>query len=217
MYRHILFDFDGTLFDPGDGIVECVRLTLLDLGIDVRDQDLLRKFVGPPLNESFSVLCGLSAQQSEWAKRRYREHFIQHGIPKARPYPGIIGLLSRLRQRGVGLYIASSKQEQILRMIVERHGLADWFYGIYGDLDEGTHSQSKGEIIARVLREQRLDKEGCVMVGDRKFDIIGARENGLDCIAVGFGYGNRQEFSMYEPNYMVEDVESLAALLEGRE
>lgn len=209
-----MFDFDGTLFDPGDGIMECARLTLLDLGMDVRDRELLRKFVGPPLSESFSKLCGLSAEQSEWAKRRYREYFVREGVQKAIPYPGMIELLYSLKQRGRRLFVASSKQERILKQIIAQNGWTDCFEKIYGDPDDAAVSLEKGEIIAKIIDEQGLLKTDCVMVGDRKYDVIGAREAGIDCIAVGFGYGTRQEFAQYQPNYMVESVKELRALLE---
>ncbi len=190
MKKTILFDLDGTLTDSGEGIINCAILALEHFGLPVPSRDAMRVFVGPPLHESF-INHGVPADQAEEAVRIYRSRYIPVGKYENIPYPGIREMLEALKSEGHTLCVATSKPEGMSVDILEHFDLAKYFDHICGATMDTSRS-SKEAVIAYLL-EQNGRSDNMVMVGDTKFDIIGAKAHGIPAIGVSWGYGEIQD------------------------
>ena len=190
MKKTILFDLDGTLTDSGEGIINCAALALEHVGLPVPSREELRVFVGPPLHESFQRF-GVPAERTDEAIRVYRSRYIPTGMFENTPYPGIQDLLKALKNEGYTLYVATSKPEEMSVTILERFGLAPYFDRICGASTDTSRS-TKDAVIAYLL-EQSGAKEDMVMVGDTKYDVLGANAHGIPAIGVSWGYGSVEE------------------------
>ena len=209
---NILFDLDGTLTDPKVGITKSVAHALKYFGINVTDLDSLCKFIGPSLGYSFSEFYGFDDKMCEKAIEVYREYFSVTGKFENEVYDGIDSMLSVLKERGHRLFVATSKPEVFAIDILKHFGLYEYFDRVCGIPLSG-EGMTKAEVIAQVIDEYALDKSECIMVGDRFYDSEGAHENGIPCIGVLYGYGNREEFEKENTEYITETVESLTELL----
>ncbi|MCC2652482.1 MAG: family hydrolase [Microvirga sp.] len=186
-----LFDLDGTLTDPKAGITRSVQYALDRLGRPVPEADELTWMIGPPLIAGFTELLGGTDEVQE-AVRLYRERYGDVGLFENEVYAGIPSLLQNLHERGVRLYVATSKLHIFARRILDHFELSRFFIEIYGsELDN--RNADKRDLIRHILEQERFDPAGAVMIGDRKHDAIGARTNGLASIGVTWGYGSRQE------------------------
>ena len=192
MQKTILFDLDGTLTDSGEGIINCVIYALERFRLPIPSRESLRYFVGPPLHESF-IKQGVPADRAEEAVAVYRERYIPIGKFENTPYPGIRELLEALRLEGHKLYVATSKPEQMSIDILEHFDLAKYFDMICGATMD-TSRTNKEAVIAYLL-EQNGRTDNIVMVGDTKFDVIGAKAHGIPCIGVSWGYGSVSELA----------------------
>ncbi len=211
--RYILFDLDGTLTDPGPGITRSVQYALRSYGIDEPDLTKLYPFIGPPLKDSFMKYYGFSEEKAMEAIWRYREYFTAKGIFENRVYEGIPQMLEMLKKDGRILLIATSKPEDFAVQIVRHFDLEKYFDLICGASMDEVRTR-KGEIIGCALNAARIaDGREAVMVGDREHDVLGARENGLDCIGVLFGYGSRKELEEVNAYRIVETAAELGAVL----
>jgi len=190
-----LFDLDGTLTDPQDGIVNSIAFALQKLGLPAQERSLLATFIGPPLRDSFAQVLGLNAEQVEQAIAAYREYFAERGIFENRLYDGILELLQRLQAEGIPMAIATSKPTVYAEKIAAHFGFVQYFDYIAGANLDGTR-ECKGEVIAHAL-EQLQPSPGTqiFMIGDRKHDILGAQEHDLQSIGVLWGYGSREELT----------------------
>lgn len=208
-YSTILFDLDGTLTDPAEGIVNSILYALEKMGIEETDREKLLPFIGPPLAESFRVYYGFSQDEATRAVTYYREYYADKGIFENRLYPGIPEFLAALNQAGATVALATSKPEVYAEQILQHFGIASQFDFIGVSLLNGQRVQ-KGEVIAYVLSALPARSENSVlMVGDRKHDVIGARENGLPCAGVLFGYGGREELTEAGAVYLADSVHAL--------
>ena len=190
--KYVLFDLDGTLTDPGEGITNSVAYSLKKYGIDVPDRTVLYPFIGPPLYESYEVFYGFSHEQAEEAVEFYREYYRDKGIFENLVYDGIPETLSALRDKGYKLVLATSKPEQFALRILRHFDLDGYFTVIAGADMEGNRVK-KSDVIAHALALCGASPEECIMVGDREHDVNGAAEFGIPCIGVLFGYGSREE------------------------
>ena len=212
--KNVLFDLDGTLTDPAEGITNALMHAQRRLGRAVSRREELYVFIGPPLIETFMSEWGLTRAEAEQALVYYREHFATKGLFENVPYPGIAACLEGLRAAGLRLYVATSKPEPLSLRILEHFGLLPYFEAVAGStLDE--QRTKKGEVIAYALETYHLDPSETVMVGDRKHDVIGARENGIPCIGVLYGYGSREELTEAGAAALVADVDELSAWLKS--
>jgi phosphoglycolate phosphatase len=179
----------------------------------VPERKELYRFIGPTLAESFGEFCGLTGEDIDRAIALYREYYRPFGIHQNLLYDGIEQVLCRLHDAGKTLLVATSKPEPFAREILEGFGLAGYFTYIAGaSFDESRGD--KAEVIAYALESAGITAgENVVMVGDRKYDVIGARQHGLDCIAVLSGYGNRQEFKQAGARYILDHVNQVADFL----
>lgn len=214
-HQVLLFDLDGTLTDPKVGITKSIQYALTQFGINETDLATLTSFIGPPLTESFHKHYGLDAAQAVQAVLFYREYFTNGGMYENAVYPGIVNLLTALAAQGKRLLVATSKPTVFAEQILAHFRLDTYFEQIIGSNLDGTRT-TKTEIIAYALAEMPTDiRHTAIMIGDRKHDICGARDNGLPSIAVGYGYGTLDELVAATPMYLVHTVEQLAKLLQG--
>jgi phosphoglycolate phosphatase len=190
---HLLFDLDGTVVDPREGITRSIAYALDKLGRPTPTEQALTAYIGPPLGEVFrSLLCTRDPGLIQNAVAAYRERFSDMGIVENRVYPGIEEALASLAARGFRLSIATSKPRVYAERIVQHHNLARYFNGVFGPTLADIH-ESKGAVIRRVLQNASCAAAMAVMIGDRKEDVVGARENGINAIGVTWGYGTREE------------------------
>lgn len=212
-YPYILMDLDGTVTDPMTGITRCVQYALKHWGIEENELQKLCGFIGPPLSDAFQEFYGFTKEQAEEAILKYRERFVRIGMYENKVYPGMAKMLSKLKDEGKKVMLATSKPEGFARKILEHFRLAPYFDYIGGATLDGSRSHKK-EVIAYVLETCRInDRAGVVMVGDRKYDIEGARQLGLDTIGVTYGYGSRKELEEAGADRIVDSVEELGYYL----
>lgn len=211
MYNTILFDLDGTLTDPKEGITRCVQYALKSFGIEEPDINNLTRFIGPPLKDSFMEYYGFDEDKSKVAIEKYRERFSTVGVFENGVYDGIKDMLEELRKMGKILAIATSKPEIYAEKILEKYELRSYFKVVVGSELDGTRS-NKADVIQEVFKQLRLTEEeklGTIMVGDRKHDIAGAKACGIHSIGVRFGYAEEDELRLAGAEYIVENVNQL--------
>lgn len=221
MYNYILFDLDGTLTDPKLGITSSVQYALRALGIEEPSLDRLEPFIGPPLADSFREFYGLNEEQIVTAIARYRERFNNQGIYENEIYPGIADMLAVLKAGGKKLSIASSKPTQFVERILDYFDIRIYFDVIVGSNMDGTRSK-KEEVVEEALRQMLpagmtpAEKKAAVaMVGDRRFDIEGAKEHGITSVGVSFGYAQEGELAQAGADFIVDTVDDLLEVLNG--
>ena len=190
MKKTILFDLDGTLTDSGEGIINCAVYALERLGLPIPSREALRVFVGPPLHETFQKF-GVSADQAAEAVSIFRSRYIPIGIFENAPYPHICELLEELKSSGHTLYVATSKPEPMAIKILTHFDMAKYFDKICGATMDTTRV-TKEDVISYLL-SQCSSVENAIMVGDTKYDIIGAKAHGIPAVGVSWGYGDVQE------------------------
>lgn len=210
MEKAILFDLDGTLTDSGEGIINCVIMVLEHYGCPIPSREELRVFVGPPLGESF-VKHGVPEDQADAAIALYRTRYVPIGAYENTPYDGIREVLEKLKAAGHKLFVATSKPEGMSVKILEHFDLAKYFDRICGATLDGSRS-SKEAVIAYLL-EQNGRTDNMVMVGDTKFDIIGAKAHGIPAIGVSWGYGKVEEMEAAGAAAIVHSMEELLQIL----
>ena len=191
-FQNILFDLDGTIINSEVGVTSCVVYALKKFGIEETDRAVLRKFLGPPLGDSFMRFYGFDAEKAEKAVAYYRERYVPIGVHENEVYDGIFDLLESLKAAGKRIYIATSKPEHFAKGILAELGLDKYFDGVYGStLDESRNTKDK--VLAYAIEEIDLDRSDSVMVGDRYHDVEGAIANRLPCIGVLYGFGDSAE------------------------
>lgn len=212
-YEVILFDLDGTLTDPKVGITKAVQHALTYYDIHVRDLDDLEKFIGPPLADSFKEYYSFDCIAANKAVEYFREYFSTKGIYENQIYPNITKLLAELKKKGKVLALATSKPTVFAKKVLEHFAIDSYFTIIVGSNLDGTRV-SKTEIIKHVFSELKIQEtENVLMVGDRKYDVIGAKENNIDVVGVTYGYGSYEELKESESTYYVDTVNELFDLL----
>lgn len=210
MKKTILFDLDGTLTDSGEGIINCAILALEHFGCPIPSREAMRVFVGPPLHESF-IRHGVPADKAEEAVAVYRSRYIPIGAYENTPYPGIRELLETLKAEGHTLYVATSKPEGMSVDILIHFDLARYFDRICGaSMDT---SRSNKEAVIAYLIEQNGRSDNMVMVGDTKFDVLGAKHHGIPCIGVSWGYGEVKDMVDAGAAAIADTMDDLLKLL----
>ena len=213
MYRTVFFDLDGTLTESGIGITRSVAYALKKYGIMETNQSKLDLFIGPPLIDSFMKHYGFSKEQAVEAVAHYREYYAVTGIFENRVYDGVPEMLQALKEAGTTCVLATSKPEHYALQILDHFGLSGCFSFVAGaTMDE--KRTNKTDVLSYAMK-----KAGCepgpsaVMVGDRKHDVLGARQNGLGCIGVLYGYGSREELTAAGALALAETPQELTKLL----
>lgn len=214
MYNAILMDLDGTLTDPGIGITNSVIYALAKKNIKVSDRTALYKFIGPPLQDSFSRFYGFSEEECSTAIEDYREYFRDKGIFENELYEGIKELLQSIKTAGKTLVLATSKPEEFAVRILKYFNIDSYFDFVAGATMDGSLNK-KADVINCALEKSGIqDLSRTIMVGDRKYDILGAKQAGVDSIGVLYGYGNYRELKDAGATYIAENVSDILPLIE---
>lgn len=191
MKPHLLWDLDGTLTNPRQGIVRCVQYALEKANLPIPPEEELLWVIGPPLQDSFAALAPQFSEAEVWdLVDKYRERYSEIGMFENEVYHGIPELLGAVAPKRN--YLATSKAQEYARHILDHFSLSRFFHGAYGSEFDGTRSD-KGELIQYILEVEKIRPSEAIMIGDRKFDILGAKKAGIPCIGITWGYGSREE------------------------
>lgn len=213
-YEYVLFDLDGTLTDPAIGITNSVIYALEKSGVTPPLREALYKFIGPPLVYSFKEYCGFTEEEAVRAVGYYRERFSDTGLFENEIYPGIKELLSRLRDSGTKIVLATSKPDVYSERILLHFDIRKYFFFVAGN----TLSESRPEkedVISYAIESCGIDPSRAVMVGDRKYDILGGKKFGMRTIGVTYGYGGEEELSEAGADELAKDADELEKLVCG--
>ena len=214
-YQYALFDLDGTLTDPGEGITKSVQYALAKYDIRVSDRTELFCFIGPPLHESFEVYYGFSREEALRAVDAYREYYAVKGIFENKVYEGIREALAALQASGIKICLATSKPEFYAKQILEHFDLAQYFTAVAGSNMDGTRTK-KAEVVERALMLLGdPDVKDCIMIGDREHDVLGGKAQGLDALGVTFGYGSEQELVAAGANYIAHSPNEIPGIIQN--
>lgn len=208
-FKYILFDLDGTLIESGKGIMNAVKYALKKYGIDETNEAVLRSFVGPPLNQQFAKCYGFSAEKSLEAVLVFREYYETKGILENEMYTGIDKVLQQLKNQGKYLMVATSKPEKFAHNILAQHDLEKYFDFIGGSLTDGSRI-TKIQVLDYVLKTNKIENtDEVLMIGDTKFDILGAKNFDLKSMAITYGYGTEKELMEAKPDFTAGSPEEI--------
>ena len=217
MYQYLLFDLDGTLTNPKEGITKCVQYALRSFGIEEPDLDKLEPFIGPPLLDSFMEYYNMTPNQARTALEKYRERFRDIGIFENEVFPGVPEMLEILQKKGKKLVIASSKPEEYVLRILEKYGIRAFFHEVVGaSMDE--KRSAKADVIEEAFRRLQITEEKkaqVLMIGDRKHDVEGAKACGIRCLGVYVGFAKPGELEQAGADYIVHTVEEMSQFLQN--
>lgn len=210
-YKNILFDLDGTIIKSESGVIKGLKLSLAYLGIEVKDEALLLKFLGPPLYDSYKKYFNLNDDEYVKALEVFRKYYLEKGIFDCTLYDGIQECLESLYQSGLKLFIATSKPETEARRIIEHFQLEKFFEFIGGaDCDHNGERTTKTAVIEYVIDRAKItNRDSILMVGDRFHDIVGAKNANIASMSVLYGYGSEEEFLRYNTNYIVKSTNDI--------
>ncbi len=214
--RIILFDLDGTLLDTEEGVTKCVQYGLRHIGIEEPDLKKLRKFIGPPLREQFMEVYGLTMQQAEAAVAKHRERYAKYSTAESKLYPHVTETLRNLKKKGYILALASSKNESACVRLLRHFGIDGYFDLIGGAAEDGTVSQ-KADVLRMVMeRLGNPNTEDYILIGDTRYDALGARKVGMDCVGVTYGFGSREELEAAGVVAICENLKEVEAYFESQ-
>ncbi len=211
--KYILFDLDGTLTDPAEGITNSVAYALSHYGIETADKSELECFIGPPLSDSFEKFYGFERDKAYEAVEVYREYFRDRGIFENKLYDGITEMLKRLKAEGKCIVMATSKPEEYAERIAEHFGFRKYFDFVAGATMDGSRVK-KHDVIEWALEAVGIcDRSECIMIGDRHHDIDGAKQSGIRSVGVLWGYGSEAELTAAGADVTVRTVDELLEIL----
>lgn len=210
--KYILLDLDGTLIDSAPGITRSVAYALEKMGVNPPPLKELVCFVGPPLRDSFTRYFGFSAEESEKAVAHYREFYAEDGLFDCSLFEGVMGFLDKVNSLGKYNVLATAKPTPFAKKALEHLGALDRFYAVEGASFSAAHDK-KSDIIASALKHCGNDLSEIVMVGDRNYDILGAKDNGILSIGVINGSDKRAELEEAGAELIVEDFTQLLTYL----
>lgn len=211
--QYILMDLDGTITNPKLGITKSVQYALRNFDIHVEDLDTLINFIGPPLLHSFQEFYGFSKEEAGEAVKKYREYYSEKGLYENEEYEGIRELLTKLKDAGKTLIVATSKPEFFADKILGHFKLKDYFDDICGASLDDTRLTKEAVIRYALEKNGITDYSRVVMVGDRKHDVIGAKAVGLKSIGVLYGFGSREELELAGADEIAADFEELYRII----
>ncbi len=213
-YKAVIFDFDGTICDTGEGILKSAKYALDYYNIEAPEYTELTFFIGPPLLVTFQEKFGVDANMADKLVKKYRERYTNKGLLESELYDGIKELLSKLKKENIKLGIASSKPQDYVEALLDHYGVKSYFDVICG-VTFSADCESKANIISRCIKE--LDTQGneTLMVGDKKYDIDGAKANMIDSVGVMWGYGSRVEFASAGAKFIAEKIDDVFAIALG--
>lgn len=211
-YKNLIFDFDGTINDTSEGIYHTFKKVLSIMGVSSEGVDFSRH-IGPPLEFSYTELVG--SNRCEEGIALHRKVFAEdNAVEMSRLYDGITDVLSSLKAQGFNLAIASSKYEPHAVASIKKFGLSDIFLRVYGQNEKRGF---KTEVLRQLIADSLWEKSECLMIGDTPYDIVGAHENGIDAMAVTYGFGKIDELKEACPELVAHSPEEILKLLQGEE
>jgi phosphoglycolate phosphatase len=203
-FPYVFIDFDGTISNTSEGIFTCVQETLLELNKPQLPIDVLKKIIGPPLALSFSKYAHLSEEETDKAIAIFRKKYSTTGLYMNTLYDGVIPLCRKLRKTGRKVIIATSKPYEHAKAILIQHSVLDAFDYVSGSSLTGTN-ESKADVIRHAIKVHNIsDMSQVVMVGDRKYDIEGAKSFGMKSIGVTWGFGDKDELQKAGANWIAD-------------
>lgn len=211
-YDAVLLDFDGTIADTGEGIYDSVRYAVRAMGFDPLPEEVVHTFIGPPVFSSFKRALNLSDEDSAKAVEKYRESYMNGGIYRLSFYDGMENLLNDIKKSGIKLAVASSKPENFIIEILKYLKISDLFDFISAP-ESDKAPESKTALVERAVNALGIDKSKAVMIGDRYFDIEGAKEAKVDSIGVTFGFGDRNELVNSGADYIADSTEDIRRII----
>ena len=211
-YTFLLWDLDGTLTLSHPGIYNCMRHALAKMGKPEPTVEQLRLCVGPPLDWSFETLFGMTAEEAQEGIRLYRERYDEYGWQENSPVKGALEALKSLKNAGYKMALATSKPMYYALKIVDQFGFLEYLTTEYEPMIPG-YEPKKTDMIEKGMALLGAKKEECLMIGDRKYDIVGARAVGVDVAALGVGYAEDGEFEKYPPDFYYRDFAELTKAL----
>lgn len=213
-YDYVIFDFDGTVTDTGEGILKSLQYSFEQMGNEVPDLSDLKKFIGPPIHYSYVNFYGIDESEVEQYITKYRERYKKIGIYECFVYDGMLETLKTLRENGVKLGIASSKPIKLVYDVMEYLRLTEYFDAVVGtQFDDSNHPGKTDLVLQSMAKLGDKDKKRTLMVGDRYFDIDGAAGAGVDSVGVTYGYGSREEFKEHNATYIVDTPEEVIKIV----
>ncbi len=213
--KYVLFDLDGTLTDPAEGITNSIAYALRAQDIPVPPYEKLCEYIGPPIINSFMNDFDMTVEEAYETLRLYRVYFEGKGMFENFVYDGMYELLAMLKDRGYTLAVATSKPEPYARQIIAHYGMDKYFTFVGGSRMDETRV-AKDEVIAYVMEELGIadsERDDVTMVGDRAYDVMGAKKCGIHAVGVSYGYGTEGEFDALGADYIVSDVGELGEVL----
>ncbi len=213
MKKVILFDMDGTLIDSSEGILKCAEYALNHYGMEPKDEATMRKFIGPPLWESFVKIYGFDKETALEAVEIYRERYNTKGLFEISAYPGVEECLKELKEEGCKIGVASSKPEITCGRILEHLGILSYFDEVIGATFDGIR-ETKIQVLEEAFRRfGDCEKSEICLIGDTIFDVNGANEGGIDCAAVSFGFGNIEAMTKAGAAFVCDDMTELPGMI----
>lgn len=213
--KGILFDLDGTLVDSKPGIFGAIRYTFRELHLPQLSEEEMDRFIGPSIGSSFRNVCGFSDEQAQQAIALFRTYYQEKGLYECMLYPGLTGLLQMLKEENRKIALSTKKPEIFARQILADKGILSYFDAISG-AEYADQTEHKDYIVRRAAEKLGLPVSDCVLLGDTRFDCIGASMVGMDCIGVLYGYGTWQELCDNGAAALAENARELSVLLCGR-
>ena len=211
MFDYILFDFDGTVFDTVEGITKSVKYAINKQGLDA-ELDELRCFAGPPLTDMFMERFGFELSQAQQATADFRERYLPVGLYECRVFPGIKELILALKAAGKQVGLATSKPQVLAEELLNKEGMLGLFDAVSGSSADGSDS-TKAYVLGRAMELLSAERDKTVLVGDTKYDVLGAKDCGVKCIGVRYGYAAKGELESAGADIIVRDIPELERLL----
>jgi phosphoglycolate phosphatase len=213
IYKHVIFDLDGTISDSREGIYNAYRYTIQKLGLASPDQEILKTLIGPPLQKGFAGVFKLEGKDNENAVKVFREYYADKGLYENILYDGMYNLLEELNASGVFLYVATAKYLVYAKLVLKFFGIEHFFTEIAGADYEGKHA-GKLELIAGILRRNCIiHPEDVVVIGDTRYDLDAAKELEIDSVGVAYGFTTYEEITSFDPEYVARNVKDLREIL----
>lgn len=213
-FDYIIFDFDGTVADTGEGILKSLQYSFIAMGDPAPELKDLKKFIGPPVFYSYTHFYGISEDKVDLYIKKYRERYREKGIYESKVYEGLTKLLNSLKENNIKVGIASSKPESLIYSVADYLNITDMFDAIVGVKSDNSKHSTKAGLIAQAMSDLgATDKSKVLMVGDRCFDIDGAHEAGVKCCGALWGYGDEDEFKAHNADFIVKEPLDILNLL----
>ena len=204
-FDYVIFDFDGTVADTGEGILKSLQYSFVAMGDEAPDLSDLTKFIGPPVYYSYTTFYGISEDKVDMYVKKYRERYSEKGIYESKVYDGLKELIISLKEKGIKVGIASSKPERLIYAVADYLEITALFDAIVGVKSDNSKHSTKAGLISQAMADMGVDdKDKVLMVGDRCFDIDGAHEAGIKCCGALWGFGSEEEFKAHNAEYIVD-------------